>query len=165
MKLGYPCVNRGIGCTPNSTFRLANYSEQPLPATVENNLACLRKTLEFNVAEGLEFFRIGSRLVPVLFDTFHHVWLNNDEPVREAVERAGHTWRSDDGVPMVDYSSQQPSGTSRVHAETIDIPLFGRFLEESTGLEFDVLLEIKDKERSALRARNALVNRAAGPNR
>jgi UV DNA damage endonuclease len=59
---------------------------------------------------------------------------------------------------MVDYSSSnntvdRKDGKSRKgkHAETINAILFKKFLEETEGLDFDIMLEIKDKEKSALR--------------
>ncbi|HJU84928.1 MAG TPA: hypothetical protein VJ551_00415, partial [Nitrososphaeraceae archaeon] len=38
------------------------------------------------------------------------------------------------------------------HTETIDLILFKRFLKETQDLNFDIMLEIKDKEKSALKA-------------
>lgn len=64
MKIGYPCINISIGCTANKTFRLASYSEELFKQKIGENLACLRKTLKYNVKKGLLFFRIGSGLVP-----------------------------------------------------------------------------------------------------
>ena len=64
MRIGYPCINRSIGCTANTTFRLASYSEKNLIEKVENNLNCLEKILEYNARNSLLFFRISSDLVP-----------------------------------------------------------------------------------------------------
>jgi len=53
---------------------------------------------------------------------------------------------------MVDYSSQEPNGLSRQHSETINTEDFGLFLKQSDPFDFDVMLEIKDKEKSAIKA-------------
>jgi UV DNA damage endonuclease len=58
---------------------------------------------------------------------------------------------------MVDYSSQKKGARAGSHAESTDLRHFARFVAATTGIDFDVMLEIKDKERSALRAREQLV--------
>jgi hypothetical protein len=57
-----------------------------------------------------------------------------------------------DGIPMVDYSSQQVGKHQRAHAETIDKGNFKNFLSLTALFDFDIMLEIKDKEKSALSA-------------
>src|SRR3954465_3238056 len=64
MKIGYPCVNEAMDCSAGNTFRLASYSDERVVAAVAANLACLRRMLEWNAAQGLLFFRIGSSIVP-----------------------------------------------------------------------------------------------------
>lgn len=285
MRLGYPCINRSVGCTANTTFRLASYSEDRLKETISANLECLLRTLGWNVEHGLLFFRIGSGLVPfashqicgfswaehfgkelraigsfakrhgmrismhpdqfvllnspdngitersvrelayhcsvldsmgldktakvqihvggvygdreaaigrfveryrmlgpeirkrlvienddrlygvgdcllisaktgipVVFDSFHHECLNNGERMRKAILLAAKTWKNEDGPPMLDYSSARKGGRKGSHAESLDARHFRRFLGESHGLDFDLMLEIKDKELSALKA-------------
>jgi UV DNA damage endonuclease len=94
--------------------------------------------------------------VPIVFDVFHHQCLNEGETVKIGLERAGQTWRKSDGVPMVDYSSQQLGHRVGTHAQSIDLELFQKFLNQSNGLDFDIMLEIKDKEKSALKALEVL---------
>lgn len=90
--------------------------------------------------------------IPVLFDAFHHVLRNEGEELAVALALAASTWRASDGPPIVDYSSQQKGARVGTHAETIDLRDFRRFLRESRPHDFDCMLEIKDKEYSALMA-------------
>jgi UV DNA damage endonuclease len=59
---------------------------------------------------------------------------------------------------MVDYSHQQKGQRSGSHSKTLNIELFKKFVHETRGLDFDLMLEIKDKERSALKALKVLKN-------
>jgi UV DNA damage endonuclease len=285
MRIGYPCINRSIGCTPSRTFRLASYSDERLRETVKANLACLMKILSYNIAHGLLFFRITSDMVPfashpvctfpwqkhfedefrtigeflrfhrfrismhpdqfvllnapdagilersigdliyqvqildllgldnsvkiqihvggvygnktssmerfiknyerlddsiiqrlvienderlytvsdclvihertqipVLYDVFHHAINNNGEQTSDLLAPLNNTWKRDDGIPMVDYSSQQPKKRAGSHAESIDLEDFRSFLQSTVPFDMDIMLEIKDKEKSALAA-------------
>jgi UV DNA damage endonuclease len=289
MRIGYPCLNRSIGCTSSRTFRLASYSPERLAGAVAANLECLQRILEFNRANGLLFFRVTSDLVPfashpvcrvpwqeefaprfaalgrfirrqrmrvsmhpdqftlinspdegifrrsaaeleyhaavldllgldntariqihaggaygdkpaaigrfcrrfellaeavrrrlavenddrlftvadcleisrrtgvpVLFDSFHHRLNNRGEKEAEALARAAATWQRRHGPLMVDYSSQKKGARPGSHAESIDLRHFARFVASAAGIDCDVMLEIKDKEKSALRARDYL---------
>lgn len=90
--------------------------------------------------------------IPVLFDIFHHEVNNYGESLQEAFDLFTKTWGNADGLPMVDYSSQKTGFRIGNHVETIDLEHFRKFLNESRPYNFDVMLEIKDKEKSALRA-------------
>jgi len=285
MKIGYPCINRTIGCKASRTFRLKSYSEDRLIETVENNLNCLLNILKYNIEKNILFFRITSDLVPfashpvckfdwqkyfknkfkeigdlitknnirismhpdqfivlnsikedvvkrsikelyyhsevldlmtldktakiqlhiggaygdkkesinrfaenykkldkkikdrlvienddrifnfedclflhekinipLLFDVFHHSVLNKGESLKYALKKQNKTWKKYDGLPMVDYSSQKPGFRAGSHSEKIDLKDFKIFLEDSKLYDFDIMLEIKDKEKSALKA-------------
>ena len=297
MKIGYPCVNEAMDCSSGNTFRLASYSDERVVAAVAANLACLRRMLEWNVAHGLLFFRIGSSIVPfgshpvntfpwqvhfaadfraigdyikannlrvsfhpdqfvvlnspspeivqrsiqefiyqgsmlelmgldstaklqihvgglyndrelaisrfaqvyatlpaavqarlvvenddrlfplhdclalhqltgipILFDNFHHECLNHGEPMAEALRLAAATWHPvADGVPMMDYSSQALGERKGKHTNDLVDDRFAAFLDDLHGLDFDIMLEIKNKEASALRAVALLRERGLSP--
>ena len=101
--------------------------------------------------------------VPVVFDVFHHEIRPSflELGVREAVELAAGTWASEDGRQEVHFSTQQPGKRAGAHSETIDLDAFARFAEAVGDLELDCVIEVKDKERSALRAHALLTERAA----
>jgi UV DNA damage endonuclease len=285
MRIGYPCINRSIGCTASRTFRLSSWSEDRLRETVQENLSCLAKTLAYNKKHNLLFFRITSDLVPfashpvctfpwqeyfsgefgqlgeyirrhgfrismhpdqfvllnaldegvlrrsiadlmyqvqvldlmglgnsakvqihvggvygnkpasidrfvkqytmldpairsrlvienderlytlsdclavheqtgipVVMDSFHHALLNNGERFSDLLKSVRQTWKGSDGIPMADYSSQEPEKRAGAHAEHIAADDFRQFLEITRPADFDIMVEIKDKEISALEA-------------
>ena len=90
--------------------------------------------------------------LPVLLDVFHRQVYPDGRTLPEALAAARATWDPQDGPPMVDYSSPLPGGRPGSHAHTLDEAHFRRFLAESAPHDFDLMLEVKDKERSALRA-------------
>ena len=97
--------------------------------------------------------------IPILLDIFHHK-LNNSgkQTTEESFKLTTKTWNEKrDGIPMVDYSSQEPNGSSRQHTETINIEDFDLFLKQTQQFDFDVMLEIKDKEKSAVKAINLAI--------
>lgn len=91
--------------------------------------------------------------IPILFDKFHHEILNSGEGISESIGLASETWdASRDGLPMVDYSSQMSGERRGRHAISLDERDFSNFLYLTRDYDFDVMLELKDKEASALRA-------------
>lgn len=290
MRLGYPAINQAFSCRSSGTFRLASFSDARMTATIEANLACLRRTLEWNVAQRLTFFRISSGLIPfashpvsagydwrarfadelaglgeyarqngmrislhpgqftvitspnpatvtasaaelgyhadlleamgldrshkfqvhlggsfgdpdatlrlfaerwrelpepvrerlviendersasvadcvrlhgwtgipVLFDTLHHTVKNAGETQLKALDAARGTWSEADGVPLVDYSTQDDDKRPGAHTRTLDVEDFRSFVKRLRGRDVDVMLEIKNKEASALQARLVL---------
>lgn len=115
---------------------------------IENDerLFSLRNCLEVHTKSGL----------PVVLDVFHHSCHHNGESVREAVLFAKKTWHKQDGPPIIDYSSQEKGRRPGAHAETMDIRHFTSFIRQLKGQDCDVMLEIKDKDRSALKALDLL---------
>jgi UV DNA damage endonuclease len=101
--------------------------------------------------------------VPVVFDVFHHEIRPSfaELGVRDVVELAGGTWAPEDGRQEVHFSTQQPGKRPGAHSETIDLDAFARLAESVGDLELDCVIEVKDKERSALRAQVLLTERAA----
>ena len=105
---------------------------------------------------------LGERLrIPVVFDLFHHRLAPSFDGarVRELVLRAGETWAERDGRQEVHFSTQEPGRRRGAHAETVDVDAFARFVDAVGDLPLDCILEVKDKERSALRALELLRGR------
>jgi UV DNA damage endonuclease len=97
--------------------------------------------------------------VPIVFDNLHHHLNNVGEPLTEAFDAAYSTWGGQDGLPMVDYSSQAEGKRLGNHADTVDLDDFFNFLVDVRRYDFDVMLEIKDKETSVLKVLEFLQHR------
>jgi len=104
--------------------------------------------------------------IPIVFDTFHHECLNNDEKIIDALIYSSRTWKYFfDGIPIIDYSSQSKGERKGKHSKTIEINHFIKYYKlfdevfRKEAIELDVMLEIKDKEKSALLAIEATTNK------
>jgi UV DNA damage endonuclease len=90
--------------------------------------------------------------IPVIADTFHHSLHNNGEHLLSLLPHVRKTWKGNDGIPMIDYSSQEPGRRFGAHAIHIVEEDFRQFIKETMPADFDIMLEIKDKEKSAMAA-------------
>ena len=291
MKIGYPCINRSIGCSSNKKFRLANFTEEKFNETVRNNLSCLDKIVDYNVENNMLFLRISSETIPfashevctldwkkifknelknigiklkenkfrvsmhpgqftllnspnekivekslaeleyhadflntmgldnaakiqihvggvygdknsaikrfintfeiasnkiksrlaienddyhysvkdclrinketnipIILDNLHLECLNDGESLIEAYNMIKGTWSKEDGIPMLDYSSQQKDARIGKHTEHLDSNHFKEFIDIMQNQEFDLMFEIKDKEKSVLEAQRLMQN-------
>ena len=291
MKIGYPCINRSIGCSSNKKFRLANFTREKFNETVRNNLNCLDKIVDYNVENNMLFLRISSETIPfashevctldwkkifkneldnigiklkenkfrvsmhpgqftllnspnekivekslaeleyhadflnamgldntakiqihvggvygdkdsaikrfintfgiasnkiksrlaienddyhysvkdclrinketnipIILDNLHLECLNDGESLIEAYNIIKGTWSKEDGIPMLDYSSQQKDARIGKHTEHLDSNHFKEFIDIMQNQEFDLMFEIKDKEKSVLEAQRLMQN-------
>lgn len=119
-----------------------------LPRAVKRRLVIENDDRMYNVSDCLEVHKLTG--VPVLLDSFHHEVNPDGNNLKTAFRLCARTWRKHDGTPMVDYSSQQPGARPGTHATAIDLNNFRHFFHTLAKYEFDLMLEIKDKEKSAL---------------
>jgi UV DNA damage endonuclease len=90
-----------------------------------------------------------------VFDVFHHR-LRPSLPeldVRAATLLAGETWTT---RQEVHFSTQDPGKRPGAHSATLDPEAFAEFARSVGDLDIDCVLEVKDKERSALVGRKLL---------
>jgi UV DNA damage endonuclease len=131
-----------------------NYDK--LPDLIRKRLAIENDDKSYSASDCLKIHKKTG--IPIIFDTLHHECLNNQEDLRDVLEKIIPTWKKKDGLPMVDYSNRISGDKRCRHVQTVDPKLFGNFIQKTTGLNFDIMLEIKDKEVSARKAFKVLEN-------
>lgn len=94
--------------------------------------------------------------IPIIFDKYHHECNNSGKSLHLAFEEFTSTWKKDDGLPIVHYSSEHPIKGKPSHSEHINFSDFIQFIEQTRDDDFDLMLEVKDKEKSALRVIDGL---------
>lgn len=125
-----------------------------LPEEVKQRLIIENDEKCFNVGDVLS---IGQQLgIPVVFDNLH----NSINPSGEEQDEPGWikackaTWKPEDGRQKLHYSQQKPGGQKGAHSDTIYISPFLEFHEKVKELGVDIMLEVKDKNVSALKCIN-----------
>jgi len=121
-----------------------------LPDTVKRRLVIENDDRSYTVQDCLQVS--GMSDIPVLLDSFHSEVNSSGESLQDAVSLTALTWGQNDGILMLDYSCQQKNARKGSHSGTVNTDHFRKFLERTASYDFDIMLEIKDKERSALKA-------------
>ncbi|MFX0074304.1 MAG: UV DNA damage repair endonuclease UvsE [Candidatus Hermodarchaeota archaeon] len=96
--------------------------------------------------------------IPIIFDSYHHKCYPTQKSFVEEFDKVKNTWNHADGLPIVHYSSEHPIRGKPSHADTIDIIDFSNFLENTKRFNFDIMVEIKDKEESVIKALTLLMD-------
>lgn len=131
---------------------IANFAK--LPDFIKRRLVIENDDKCFPLSDCLRIHEAAG--IPVIFDNFHHECLNHGEPLEQAIMAAQRTWAQKDGMMMTDFSHQQIGAVKGKHADTIDLSIFETYIQMTKSLDFDIMLEIKDKEKSALKALDAV---------
>jgi len=102
---------------------------------------------------------LGKKLgIPVVFDHLHHRVLpaENDKNDADWIRECAETWREIDGRQKIHYSQQEPGKRPGSHSGTIRSGEFLEFIRTLEGKEIDIMLEVKDKNLSAVKCRNLI---------
>ncbi len=127
-----------------------------LPETIRRRLVIETDERQYTLADNLVIHEATG--IPLLFDVFHHSLNNQGETVEEALDLFMPTWDGH-GTPAMDYSSQNPDKQAGAHTVSVDLTDWARFADALGDRDVDIMLEIKDKEFSALAVNGWLASR------
>lgn len=121
-----------------------------LPENIKSRIAIENDDVSYDLKDCLIINQETG--IPVIFDVFHHSIKNRGETLIEGIKRSIKTWKDHDGKLMLDWSSQEPEMKIGRHADTLNEIEFEEFITRTMESDFDILLEVRDKERSAIKA-------------
>ena len=103
--------------------------------------------------------------LPVVFDIFHHMLNHKKSSLSpyDWIDRCAETWGEKDGRQKIHYSQANPKARSGAHSDTIDVQEFLRFYNQLHQRDVDIMLEVKDKNLSAIKCILATMENPAHP--
>ncbi len=127
-----------------------------LPDSVKRRLVIENDDRSYNISEVLE---IGKGLeIPVVFDNLHNS-INpayTEKTEEYWVNECRATWTKKDGNQKIHYSQQAIGKRAGAHSESIDVKLFLDFYSNLVKKDIDIMLEVKDKNLSAVKCINCV---------
>lgn len=106
-----------------------------------------------------EILKIAGKLgVPAVFDVLHHQ-VNAPDKLREINEwitLCRDTWQVNDGRQKIHYSQREPGLRIGAHSRTVKVKEFINFYNLLPDNELDIMLEVKDKNLSAIKCLHAV---------
>ena len=127
-----------------------------LSPSVKNRLVIENDGKIFNIEDVLFVSRQIN--IPVIFDNLHHECNHEIEmPIKEIMNKVAKTWQEKDGHIKVHYSQQNLHKQIGAHSNTIIVKNFLEYYEEVKEFNLDIMLEVKDKDVSAIKC-NLIIN-------
>jgi UV DNA damage endonuclease len=148
-------VGGGYGNHREAMERFALHAEDLSPQ-IKSRLVLENDERIFNIEEVLELSEVVR--VPVVFDILHHQ-ANPSAPSgapESWITAASKTWGPLDGPPKLHYSQQDKGKKTGAHSVTISLDDFIDFIDMVKPYHPDIMLEVKDKNLSAVKCMNAL---------
>lgn len=105
-----------------------------------------------------DLLEINSRCnIPIIFDNLHYECYGDMSiSIPELLPLIQKTWDESDGPMKVHYSIQDTTKKLGAHSQTIFIDTFLEYLKSYDFSNIDIMLEVKDKEVSAIKTINSL---------
>ncbi len=131
-----------------NTF-LHNYRK--LPQELKDRLVIENDDKTYNIREVLSVSELAG--APVVFDNLHHKIRPPEEALPECdwIIESGKTWRKEDGNQKIHYSIQKEGGAPGAHSDTVWLKEFLAFYNGLPEHRPDIMLEVKDKNLSAVK--------------
>lgn len=120
-----------------------------LPNEVRKRLAIEHEERVFGIEDCFEVHLETG--VPVVFDTLHHEVAEAKRDFWFDFDAALATWSYEGTKPMIDYSNQESGKRPGAHSDSVDAIKFAAFMRDLQPRDVDIMLEVKDKDISALR--------------
>jgi len=127
-----------------------------LPVSIKKRLVIENDEKSYNFSDCLKINKKTG--IPLTMDVLHYQIKNETNNLKDSILKAVNTWGLKDGLPVIHYSSQDKNKQTGAHAPILNEKDFIRFLKTIKGIRCDVILEIKDKEKSAQKAVKILKN-------
>lgn len=131
---------------------IKNY--RALDENIRSRLVIENDDKQYKISEVLNIGR--SEGIPVVFDNLHHK-VNPDNTYSEVewIEACAGTWKECDGLQKLHYSQQDAGKRLGSHSQTINLDEFYTFYNQISKHNIDIMLEVKDKNLSAIKCINA----------
>ncbi len=133
---------------------IRNYNR--LDDSVKKRLVLENDDKSYHIGDLLDISRIIN--APIVFDNLHNIVNPYDSAVSEVqwIMECNKTWNETDGCQKIHYSQQDNKKKPGSHSETIRIMEFLDFYEKLDQKNIDIMLEVKDKNLSAIKCINCV---------
>lgn len=146
------------GIYGDKTEALKRFAERyrDLPHHIKKRIVIENDDRLFNIEDVLNLSQ--SARIPVVYDNLHNAINPSNVAVKDVewITLASATWQKDDGRQKIHYSQQDPQKRPGAHSPTIAIEPFLSFFQDLPDV--DIMLEVKDKNLSALKCINCVSN-------